>query len=79
MRTLSAFMESKTIKGEKCNIILIEREDTYEAFLEQPCYPMEFMYGIPKPDVSPEFAMKLAKSNAKHYYRTEEERNVSSV
>lgn len=79
MKTMSAFEESKTIKGEKCNVILIEREDTYEAFLEQPDYPMEFMYGIPKTDVSPEFAMKLAKGNAKNYYRTEEERNVSSV
>lgn len=79
MKTMPAFMESKTIKGEKCNVILIEREDTYEAFLEQPGYPMEFMYGIPKTDVAPEFAMKLAKGNAKHYYRTEEERNVPTL
>lgn len=75
METMSAFMESKTIKGEKCNVILIEREDTYEAFLEQPGYPMEFMYGIPNNGVTLGFAMKLAKGNAKHYYRTEEERN----
>lgn len=67
MKKINAWEEVIHMANEDYTVIMTERNETYELFIEKPHYAMQFMFGLPAEQQSKEEAFDLGIANAPDY------------